>query len=107
MTLNAASAARLPPRQTAISNNPSQYLDIAMLPSRDDELPCHDRRGDYNGDAGKSPARPGGAATFHRRRYQPTSLPPRHARVADLRYRSAMIATPSGLQYEDTVVGTG
>src|ERR1044071_1029475 len=47
-SVKAARAAPLPPNQTPSSNNQSQYLDIAMLPSRDDEQPCRNHRRDYN-----------------------------------------------------------
>src|SRR5262245_40963604 len=106
--VNAARAAPLPPNQTASSNNPNQYLDIAMLPGRDAELPCHDRRRDYNVHMDAESTRGSlRAATFRSCRYPPTSLPRRPTRASDLRYTSAMTETPSGLQYEDTVVGTG
>jgi peptidylprolyl isomerase len=79
-----------------------------MPPGRDDQLPCRNRRGDYNAsvDGEKRPE-----LTEHcnipRRPISAHIAPSTHARAWNLRYTSAMTETPSGLQYEDTVVGTG
>src|SRR5262249_6387333 len=55
--VTSACAVPLPPNQTPSSNSPSQYFEIAMPPSRVEELAHRDCRRDYNAiaEGGKLP----------------------------------------------------